>query len=155
MLSKTLKSLIAVTFVLSATAVIGFAAEADSTLADRIEAGDRRAALEMIQRNTPVNAPQADGTTPLHWAVYRVDEELVKALLARGAKADVVNAFGSSPLAEAARVAGMAVAGGRVGGGRWWSQMMTSRPRARAREICDQIIDTINEGLRPADEVKS
>src|SRR5437867_2410681 len=76
-------------------------------LADRIEAGDRKAALEMIQRNAPVNATQPDGSTPLHWAVYRVDEELVKALLARGAKADVVNSYGSSPLAEAARVANM------------------------------------------------
>jgi ankyrin repeat protein len=59
----------------------------------------------MVQRNVPVNAAQPDGTTPLHWAVYRVDEELVKALLAHGAKADVANTFGSSPLAEAARVA--------------------------------------------------
>jgi ankyrin repeat protein len=59
----------------------------------------------MIARNAAVNAAQTDGSTPLHWAVYRVDEELVKALLARGAKADVVNAYGSSPLAEAVRVA--------------------------------------------------
>ncbi len=76
-----------------------------ATLADRIEAGDRKAALEMIARNVPVNAAQPDGSTPLHWAVYRVDEELVKALLARGAKANVLNAYGSSPLAEAVRVA--------------------------------------------------
>src|SRR5262249_16610527 len=99
-----LKSLIAVTFMLSGAAMTCFA-ESDSALADRIEAGDRKAALEMIQRNAPVNSAQPDGTTPLHWAVYRVDEELVKTLLARGAKADVVNSFGSSPLAEAARVA--------------------------------------------------
>jgi len=88
----------------SAAAMTCFA-ESDSALADRIEAGDRKAALEMIQRNAPVNSAQPDGTTPLHWAVYRVDEELVKTLLARGAKPDVVNSFGSSPLAEAARVA--------------------------------------------------
>src|SRR5215470_5234894 len=104
MLFNRLKSLIAVTFMLSGAAMTCFA-ESDSALADRIEAGDRKAALEMIQRNATVNAAQPDGTTPLHWAVYRVDEELVKTLLARGAKADVVNSFGSSPLAEAARVA--------------------------------------------------
>jgi ankyrin repeat protein len=80
-------------------------AQSNSSLADRIEAGDRKAALEMIRQNVPVNSAQPDGTTPLHWAVYRVDEELVNALLARGAKADVVNAYGSSPLAEAVRVA--------------------------------------------------
>ena len=38
-------------------------------------------------------------------------EELVKALLSHGAKADVVNAYGSSPLAEAVRVANMSLAG--------------------------------------------
>jgi ankyrin repeat protein len=80
-----------------------------SALADRIEAGDRKTALEMIRQNVAVNIAQPDGTTPLHWAVYRVDEELVKALLARGAKADVVNAYGSSPLSEAVRVANPAL----------------------------------------------
>src|SRR5262245_16918005 len=110
MLFNRLKSLLAVNFMLSAAAMTCFA-ESDSALADRIEAGDRKAALEMIQRNAPVNSAQPDGTTPLHWAVYRVDEELVKALLARGAKADVVNSFGSSPLAEAARVANVNLVG--------------------------------------------
>jgi len=110
MLFHRLKSLFAVTFMLSGAAMTCFA-ESDSALADRIEAGDRKAALEMIQRNAPVNSAQPDGTTPLHWAVYRVDEELVKTLLARGAKADVVNSFGSSPLAEAARVANPNLAG--------------------------------------------
>jgi ankyrin repeat protein len=101
MLSK-LKTFIAVTCMWSITTV---AQQNDSALADRIEAGDRKSALEMIAKNVPVNAAQPDGSTPLHWAVYRVDEELVKALLAREAKADVLNGFGSSPLAEAVRVA--------------------------------------------------
>src|SRR5262245_35823613 len=98
---RTLASIIAVTCVLPALPIPAFA-QSGSALADRIEKGDRKSALEMIGRNAPVNSTQPDGTTPLHWAVYRVDEELVKTLLARGAKADVVNAFGSSPLAEAA-----------------------------------------------------
>jgi ankyrin repeat protein len=104
MLFKRFKLLAAVTCVLSA-AVVNCFAQPDTALADRIEAGDRKAALEMIGRNTPVNVAQPDGSMPLHWAVYRVDEELVKILLARGAKPDVVNAYGSSPLSEAARVA--------------------------------------------------
>src|SRR5438105_316325 len=110
MLSNRFKTFITVTCMLSAAAVTCFA-EPDSMLADRIAAGDRKAALEMIRQNAPVNAAQPDGSTPLHWAVYRVDEELVKALLARGAKADVVNAYGSSPLAEAVRVANVNLAG--------------------------------------------
>jgi ankyrin repeat protein len=101
--ARRLKALIAAAFLLATAAGTCFA-ESDSALADRIQNGDRKAALEMIQKNAPVNAAQPDGTTPLQWAVYRVDEELVKALLARGAKPDVVNSFGSSPLAEAAKV---------------------------------------------------
>lgn len=82
---------------------------AESALADRIQAGDREAALEMIRKRVDVNARQADGTTPLHWAVYKVDAELVKALLARGAKPNVVNHFGSSPLAEAVKIADLEI----------------------------------------------
>jgi ankyrin repeat protein len=101
---KRSSTFIAAMFVLSFIATTSLA-QSDSALADRIEAGDRKAALEMILRNVPVNAAQPDGSTPLHWAVYRVDEELVQAVLARGAKANVLNAYGSSPLAEAVRVA--------------------------------------------------
>ena len=80
-------------------------AHAQSTLADRIEAGDRKKALEMIAAGANVNQAQPDGTTPLHWATYRVDRELVERLLKRGAKADVVNRYGASPLHEAVRLA--------------------------------------------------
>jgi ankyrin repeat protein len=107
---KTFASVASAIAVLSAAAVTCYA-QSDSVLADRIEAGDRKVALEMIGRSAPVNSAQPDGATPLHWAVYRVDEELVKALLSRGAKADVVNAYGSSPLAEAARVANVNLVG--------------------------------------------
>ena len=78
---------------------------AQASLADRIQAGDRKAALQMIRSGVDVNAAQADGTTPLHWAVYRVDAELVEQLLARRARPSVVNRYGSSPLAEAVKVA--------------------------------------------------
>jgi uncharacterized protein len=49
-----------------------------------------------------VNTPDANGTTPLHWAVYQQDAALVKRLLAAGAKVSVVNQFGSTPMQEAA-----------------------------------------------------
>jgi ankyrin repeat protein len=80
------------------------AARADGTLAELIQAGNRAAALEMIRAGTDVNAAQGDGTTPLHWAVYKVDKDLAAELLARGAKPDVINNYGSSPLAEAVKV---------------------------------------------------
>src|SRR5882724_3735307 len=86
-------------------AAAGTAAAADASLAGLIQAGKRDAALKMIATGADVNAAQGDGTTPLHWAVYKVDVDLARALIERGAKPDVVNNYGSSPLAEAAKVA--------------------------------------------------
>ena len=80
-------------------------AGAESTLADLIQNGSRQAALELIAEGADVNAAQGDGTTPLHWAVYRIDTGLTRSLLDSGASADTVNQYGSSPLAEAVKVA--------------------------------------------------
>jgi uncharacterized protein len=80
------------------------AAHAQRPLADLIQNGQRAAALAAIDDGADVNASQGDGTTPLHWAVYKVDRELVAELLDRGAKADVTNKYGSSPLAEAVKL---------------------------------------------------
>jgi ankyrin repeat protein len=44
----------------------------------------------------------ADGTTPLHWAVYRNDVAAVKQLLAIGADVNARNDYGATPLSEAA-----------------------------------------------------
>jgi uncharacterized protein len=90
---------VVISFVLTATA------HGQSGLADRIQSGDRRAALAMIAAGADVNQAQPDGTTPLHWAAYKVDRELVNALLKKGARADVVNRYGASPLAEAVKLA--------------------------------------------------
>jgi ankyrin repeat protein len=75
------------------------------TLADLIQNGNADAALELIDEGADVNEAQGDGTTPLHWAVYRIDPRLVSALLEHGAQPSAVNAFGSSPLAEAVKIA--------------------------------------------------
>jgi ankyrin repeat protein len=84
---------------------------AGSKLADALQSGDRRAALALIDSGADVNRAQPDGTTPLHWAAYRVDQELVQRLLKKGARADVANHYGASPLAEAARVANVPIVG--------------------------------------------
>ena len=86
-------------------AAAGAAAAADDSLAGLIQAGHRDAVLKRIAAGADVNAAQGDGTTPLHWAVYKIDADLVRALLDRGAKPDVINNYGSSPLAEAVKVA--------------------------------------------------
>ena len=79
------------------------AVQADSALADAIQNGRRAAALELVNGGADVNATQGDGTTPLHWAAYKLDAELVGVLLAHGAKADVKNDYGASPLGEAVK----------------------------------------------------
>jgi ankyrin repeat protein len=75
------------------------------SLADLIRAGNRKAALERIRTGADVNEAQPDGTRPIHWAVYKVDYELIGALIAKKATVDVVNEFGSTPLAEAVKLA--------------------------------------------------
>jgi ankyrin repeat protein len=80
-----------------------------ASLATLIQLGNRDEALERIRASADVNGAdvneaQPDGTRPIHWAVYRVDYELVDALIARKAKVDVTNDFGSTPIAEAAKL---------------------------------------------------
>jgi ankyrin repeat protein len=79
-------------------------AYAASSLATLIQTGDRAAALEALAAGADVNAAQGDGTTPLIWAVYKVDPELVATLLKRGAKPNVANNYGSSALAEGVKI---------------------------------------------------
>jgi ankyrin repeat protein len=75
------------------------------SLAGLIQAGNRKAALEKIRAGADVNEAQPDGTRPIHWAVYRVDYELLEALIAKKAQVSAANEFGATPLAEAAKLA--------------------------------------------------
>jgi uncharacterized protein len=95
--------LIAAVGILAAAAAA--AAQADPGLADLAQAGEDAAALKMIAAGANVNAPQADGTTALDWATYRLDVPLVKALLKHGANPNLMNSLGSSPLDEAVEAA--------------------------------------------------
>jgi len=75
------------------------------SLVDLIRNGNREAVLAAITSPAvDVNATEPDGSTALMWATYKVDHEMVRALLKAGAKANVTNNFGSSPLAEAVKL---------------------------------------------------
>lgn len=76
-------------------------AEAQGLLA-LSQAGDTTAALERLKQGGDIHVASADGTTPLHWAVYHGDHTLVEKLLEQGADATARNDFGASPLSEAA-----------------------------------------------------
>jgi len=94
-------TLAAVLALLAATAP----ALAESPLADAIAEGRRDAALALLAQGADVNAAQGDGTTPLHWAAYQLDTDLVERLVDEGASANTANRFGASPLGEAAKAA--------------------------------------------------
>ena len=75
------------------------------SLADLIRAGYREAVLAAITSpDLDVNAAEPDGSTALLWATYTVDHDLVRALLKVGAKPNITNRFGASPLSEAVKL---------------------------------------------------
>ncbi len=59
-------------------------------------------ALSAEKRQADVNLPDADGTTPLEWAVYNDDLAAAKRLLHAGADANAANRDGVTPLSLAA-----------------------------------------------------
>jgi ankyrin repeat protein len=75
---------------------------ASSPVADAAMRGDHQAVAALLQKRADVNAPQVDGATALHWAVYRDDLDLLDTLLREGAKPEATNRVGMTPLAMAA-----------------------------------------------------
>jgi uncharacterized protein len=100
-----MKRFMLATFCVTAAVAPVLAQAQKESLANLIQEGNHKAALERIRAGADVNEAQPDGTRPIQWAVYRVDHELVQALIAKKAKVDVTNEFGSSPLAEAVKLA--------------------------------------------------
>jgi uncharacterized protein len=63
--------------------------------------GNVLAVRAAIAAGVSVRSAGADGTTPLHWAAYRGDEEMARLLLDKGASADAANRYGIRPLSLA------------------------------------------------------
>jgi ankyrin repeat protein len=99
-----MKRFVLVTAILLVAAAVPLLPQAGpGQLATAIQQGRRAAALAMIQAGANVNEAQPDGTLPIHWAVYRVDYDVLDALVAKQARANVANEFGHTPLAEAVK----------------------------------------------------
>jgi len=71
-------------------------------VADAVMNRDHAALQALLKKKADVNAPQRDGATALHWAVYHDDAEAADLLLRAGAKPNVANRAGMTPLAMAA-----------------------------------------------------
>ena len=99
------KALTAIALLSLGTVALSYADPGPQTLIDLIRSGQREAVLAAITSPyVDVNTAAPDGSTPLMWAVYTVDHEMVRALLKRGAKANVINRYGDSAIAEAVKV---------------------------------------------------
>ena len=76
----------------------------DGRLADAAARQDGAAVVRLLKtKGVDVNAPGADGSAPLHWAVRYGDLDMARALIKAGADVRGVNRYGFSPLALAAR----------------------------------------------------
>ena len=74
-----------------------------AALVAAVKAGGAGAAAAVARHRADVNTPEADGTTTLHWAAHAGDVPAARALLQAGARPDVANRYGMTPLALAAR----------------------------------------------------
>ena len=91
-----------------ATVLLAVAALAEAgqigPLTAAVKRGDRTAVRTLVRRSpAAVKAAEADGTTPLHWAVLAGDAAMVDVLLKAGAKVNARNRYGITPLALAAQ----------------------------------------------------
>jgi ankyrin repeat protein len=83
----------------------GIAAQGGSSeIADAAQRGDQAAVQRLISQGANVNAPQVDGATALHWAIYREDIALADLLIGAGASVSAANRAGATPLEMASIV---------------------------------------------------
>ena len=71
---------------------------ANSDLADAVMNNKRDVVRSLVQQKVDVNAPQADGTTAVAWAVRGDDLETVDLLIRAGADVKAGNRDGATPL---------------------------------------------------------
>jgi uncharacterized protein len=78
-------------------------AYSSSAIAEAVRANDVAQSRELIEAGADVNFAEADGTTPLLWAVYKSSMETVQLLLDAGAEPNISNSLDISPLMQASR----------------------------------------------------
>ena len=98
---RVLGSVLTSVFVCSGFWVLS-AAAVDSRLVDAVKTGNAAAVQKLLAARASVNEAEADGMTPLHWAVQQDNDALVRQLLRAGAKASAANRYGVTPLSLAA-----------------------------------------------------
>jgi ankyrin repeat protein len=79
-------------------------------LVKAVKAADTAAVRALLQQQVDVNAPEVDGTTPLHWAAHQGDLEAAQLLIRVGANVKAANRYGVTPLTLACIKANAAMA---------------------------------------------
>ena len=79
----------------------GPSAAADGLLVDAIERADEAAVRALLAEQVDPEAAEADGSTPLHWAVHHDQLGIAELLIRAGARATVANRYGVQPLSLA------------------------------------------------------
>jgi ankyrin repeat protein len=77
------------------------AAAAQTAVADAVMNRDAAGLRALLQKKADVNAPQIDGSTALHWAVYHDNLQAADLLIAAGANPKAITREGVTPLAMA------------------------------------------------------
>jgi ankyrin repeat protein len=103
-----MRNVLSITLAAALTVGTAFAA-GPADLIDAVQAGNKAAAIKLIDAKVNVNTTSSDGTTALHWAVHNADVDLVDRLVTAGANVNVKNEFGASPIVEAATVGNTAI----------------------------------------------
>jgi uncharacterized protein len=78
------------------------AAGTEARLIDAVKSGNRDVLAMLLKQHPEVNAREADGTTPLHWAARLGDPLTLDLLVRAGAQVNVTNRYGVTPLMLAA-----------------------------------------------------
>jgi ankyrin len=77
-------------------------AAGDQRLVDAARSRNLVEVRRLLQQRIDVNAPQPDGATALHWAVYADDVPMTELLIRAGANVNAENELGATPLYLAA-----------------------------------------------------
>jgi uncharacterized protein len=89
----------AAAFVAGFALLAGAAGAAErSPLLDAAKSADTGTVRALVEKKADVNAVDADGTTPLHWASYRDDLASADLLIRAGARVDAATDLGVTPL---------------------------------------------------------
>jgi len=76
----------------------GLGAATDPGLMSALKLADVPAVQALVRKGADVRAPEADGTTALHWAVQSNSLELVDVVVTAGADVKAANRYGVTPL---------------------------------------------------------